>query len=398
MQWKKILSVVLSGVLFAGALAGCSGGGNTTTDTEPSAEASADADSGDAPEETADSDNAAEETAPEEDSADGEMALDDEKVLNIFTWAGYIPDDIIADWEAETGVKINYSNFDTNENMLAKLQASGGAEYDLVIASDYIISTAVKEKLVQPLDKEAIPHYANLNSSFLSKFYDSNNEYTVPYGPGGPLIIYDSELVDVDIQGFEQLWDAKLADSLVTMGNMRVLIGSVLLANGYSMNSTNPDELEVAREQLMALKPNIVALNDDNPQSMMISGEAAVGYIYTSQIVEALAARPDLKLVYPKEGIGFGIDAMFIPSKAPHPKNANAFLNFILDGQRSAQIYEQIGYICPNDAAQEFLSEDYKANPAYNIPAELVDKAEFIEDIPADALAEYDRIWTEFRQ
>lgn len=396
MIWKKTLSILLSCTLFAGVLGGC----GAPQQAEPSASPEASQDAAPEPEQETPEEEAP--NAPEDAETAQEPAtesdLDEEKVLNIFTWDGYIPLDIIAEWEESTGVKINYSNFTSNEDMLTKLQANGGSEYDIVLASDYIIATAAAEGLLQELNKEQLSNYGNLNPSFLSKFYDPENKYTIPYGPGGPLLIYDPAVVDTDIQGFADLWNPALEDSVIMMSNMRVVIGTVLLANGYSMNSTDPAELAVAREKLLALKPNIYGLDDNNPQGALVSGEVPVGYTYTSQLVAALADQPDLQLVYPKEGIGFGIDAMFIPVNAPHANNANAFLNFILDGERSARIYEEIGYICPNAAATEFLSEEYKSNPALNIPDEMVAKAEFIEPLPNEALAEYDRIWTEFQQ
>lgn len=387
MTMKRTLSALFASVLVAGMLAGCGGG---STETSPSADASAESS------QSSESEATSEEASPSAEADAQEASSSEEKVLNIFTWATYIPDDVIADFEADTGIKINYSNFDTNENMLAKLSASGGADYDIVLASDYIISMAIDENLAQPLNKEAIPNYANLDEAYLSKFYDPNNEYTVPYGPGSPLLIYDPALVDTTIEGYSDLWNADLASSIVMLDNPRVVIGTVLMANGYSMNSTDTEELNIASGKLMELKPNIAALDGDNPQAKLASGEASVGYVFTSQIVSALAERPDLEVVYPKEGVGFGIDAMFIPAKAPHPENANIFLNYILDAERAAHISEAIGYLCPNKAAQEYLSEEYKSNPAYNIPSEMIAKAEFIEVIPAEAQLEYDRIWTEF--
>lgn len=322
----------------------------------------------------------------------------EEQVLNIYTWATYFPDDVIADFEKETGIKINYTNFDTNENMLLKLQASGGGEYDIVLASDYIIDIAVKEGLVGELPVDQISNFGNINPAYQGQYYDPDNKYTVPYSAGMPLIIYDPAKVTVPIDGYGSLWNPELSDSIVMMDDARNVIGMTLRSLGYSMNTTDSTELAEANAKLMELQPNVRALNYDNPQSLLISGEASVGYIFTSQIVATLADRPDMAVAYPKEGLGFGIDSIFVPVKAPHSGNAAKFIDFILDGERGAHISEAIGYICCNQAAEPFLSEGYLANPAFNVPQAALENNEMIQDIGAEATEEYNKIWLGFKQ
>ena len=359
MKIKKFLALALSSVLLVGSLVGCSSAGNDTSST----------------------------------TADGE-----EKVLNIYTWATYFPDDVITAFEEETGIQVNYTNFDTNENMLLKLEATKGGEYDIVLASDYIIDIAIKNNLVGELPKDEIPNFGNINPAYQNQYYDPDNKYTVPYSAGIPLIIYDPMKVSVNIDGYSSLWNPALADSIVMMDDPRNVIGMTLRSLGYSLNSTDSAELEEANAKLSELKPNIRALNYDNPQSLLISGEATVGYVFTSQIVATLADRPDMEVVYPKEGLGFGIDSIFVPVAAPHPSNAATFINFILEAERGAAISEAIGYICCNQAAESYLSEDYKDNPAYNIPQEALENSEMVQDIGAEATEEYNNIWLAFKQ
>ena len=272
-----------------------------------------------------------------------------------------------------------------------KLQAGG--EYDLVLASDYIIDMARKENLLLKLDKSKIPNFSNINPAFQSKFYDEQNEYTVPYSAGIPLIIYNPDLVgDVEIKGYEDLWNPAFADSLVLMDDARNVIGITLKTMGKSLNETDPEVLELAKEKLLSLKPNIRALDYNNPQNLMISGETSVGYIFTSQVITVLNEMPNFQVVFPEEGLGFGIDSCFIPAAAPHPDNAHAFLDFILDGERSAHITDQIYYISCNSAATPYLS-----NQALVIPEEAIEGAEFIQDI-GEAADLYPQIWTEFKQ
>ncbi len=314
-----------------------------------------------------------------------------DQVLNIFTWADYFPDDILEEFTEQTGIKVNYSTFESNEEMLMKLESTEGGDYDIVLASDYIIDIARKENLIDKLDTSKIPNFGNINPAFQSKFYDETNEYTVPYAAGIPLIIYNPDMVDIEINGFEDLWNPALADSIVLMDDARNVIGLTLKSMGESMNTTDEAILEQAKEKLFALKPNIRALDYSTPYNKILDGEVSVGYMFTSQVITALNENPNLQVVYPEEGLGFGIDSCFVPVNAPHKDNAHTFLNFILDGERSARISEQTMYINCNSAATPYIT-----NQALVIPDEAIESAEFIQDV-GDATQLYTDIWTEFK-
>lgn len=319
----------------------------------------------------------------------------EEKVLNIFTWDGYFPQDVIDGFTAQTGIKINFSNFETNEEMLTKLEATNGGDYDLVVASDYIIDIARKKGgLLMELDRSKLPNFANLDENYLNKYFDPDNKYTIPYGPGTPLIVYDPAKVPFEITGYADLWRPELADSIAAIDDGRNMIGITLKTMGKSLNETDPAVLEEASKKLMELKPNIRMLTYNNIQDAIIGGEASVGYMFTSQVAIAMDTRPDLKVCYPKEGMGFGIDSLFISATAPHSDNAHQFINYILDGEVGAKVSSQVYYLCPNKASVPFLPESFKNNPAFNTPLE---GTEFIMDI-GEATAIYDKIWTEFKQ
>ncbi|GHU67241.1 hypothetical protein FACS1894184_06720 [Clostridia bacterium] len=326
------------------------------------------------------------------------LAAAEEPVLNIFTWELYIDyDTVIAPFEQATGIHVNYTNFTSNEEMLAKLEAVNGGEYDIVLASDYALDILRNQSLLLTLDKAQIPNFVNIDPGYQGQYFDPNDEYTVPYAAGTPLIVYDERYVDVDITGYDSLWDPSLADSIVIMDDARNVVGITLKTLGQSFNVQDADILAQAKEKLLKLKPNIRALNYDTPHNLMISGEATVGYMFTPQIIWAMSENPNLKLVYPKEGIGFGIDALVIPVNAPHPGNAHAFLNFALQPEIGAAIFEVQNYLNCNQAAAPYLSEDYKDNPVLFVPAELLKDAEYIEDV-GDATPIFDEIWTAFKQ
>lgn len=321
-----------------------------------------------------------------------------EDELVIFTWANYLPQDMLDRFTEETGIRVNYTYFTSNDEMLAKLQAVNGGDYDLILASDYAIDIARKEGLLQKLNLDDIPNFKDIDPAFQSKFYDETNEYTVPFSAGTPLIVYDPAKVDIDIDGYNDLWDPSLRDSLVVIDDARVMIGITLMSMGHPMNTTDEAVLQQAADKLMQLRPNIRAFDYDTPYEKMISGETAVGFMFTPQANWAVTERPDLQVVYPEEGLGFGIDSFFIPSNAPHADNASRFLNFILQGDVSAELSEFSQYMNCVTTAKEYLSEEYLNNKVLYVPSELLTDAQFVEDVGSAAQEIYNNIWTAFKQ
>lgn len=320
-----------------------------------------------------------------------------ERTLNLFTWAGMFPDEVISGFEKETGIEVNYVNFDYDETMLAKLQAAEGGDYDLIIADDYIIEVAIAEGLVQKLDFDKIPSAKNVNPLYQSQFYDPANEYTLPYGAGVQTIVYNPANIELDIKGYGDLWDASLADKLGIISNYRVINGMALKTMGESYNVTDTAKIAKAGEKLVELAPNIRLIKDDNIQDDLLSGEIDAAIMYTSQVTIAKMTNPELKVVFPEEGIGFGIMAMFIPSKAPDSDAAHEFIEYILDPEISAKCAEYIGYYCTNAAADSHISEEFRN--FLTLPAEFTaDKMEMIGNITAEADEAHLAAFTAFRE
>ncbi len=300
------------------------------------------------------------------------------------------PQEILDGFEKETGIKVVYSNFDTDETMLEKLSQAKGGDYDVVIADDYIIEKAVEQKLVKTLDKEKIKNFDNINPLFQGQFYDENNEYTVPYGSGIPLIVYDPSQVDIEIKGYSDLWDPSLEDSIALVANYRVICGITQLSMGESMNEENPEVIAKTGERLKELAPNVRMIQDDNTQNALLNGEASVGFLYTSQVTAALAENPDLKVVYPQEGLGFGIMNMFIPENAPSEDAAYKFIDYILEPENAAECFNYIGYYSTNKAADEMV------NPNLVVPDDVT-KGEIVQNVSTEAEEAYSKAWTEFK-
>lgn len=318
----------------------------------------------------------------------------DKGELNLYTWSGMYPQEVLDGFEEETGIRINYSNFDYDEDMLAKLEETQGGDYDLVIADDYIIEMVIAEGLSQKLDPSKLENYGNLNPVFMSQFYDPDNEYTIPFAAGIPLILYDPSLTDVEIKSYADLWNPALEDNVALLGNYRVINGITLKTLGESFNTDDLEVIQKAGDKLLELAPNVRVINDSNAQDFILSGEVAAGFFYTSQIIAAKMANPDLQIVYPEEGLGFGIMACFIPSKAPNADAAYAFMDYINRPEIAAKCYEYVGYYSANKAAEEYISEEMKE---FLVLPDDATKGEVIQNISAEADELHSEIWNQFR-
>lgn len=315
--------------------------------------------------------------------------------LTLYTWEAMFSQDVLDGFTEKTGIKVNYVNFDTDETMLAKLEAAEGGDYDVIIADDYIIETAIAEGLVAELDMEKLPSIGNVNPVYQSQFYDPENKYTVPYGSGVQTIVYDPSVIDMNITGYADLWSEELKDSIGVTSNYRVMNGMALKIAGESYNTNDVAAIEKAGEKMLELAPNIRLIKDDNIQDDLLSGEIGAAVMYTSQVTIAMLANPELKVVYPEEGIGFGVMGMFIPSKAPNSDAAHQFIEYILDPEVAAECFEYIGYYCTNSAAEEYINEDYRS--FLTLPEDFTDNTEMIGNISADAAEAHAKIWTEFK-
>ena len=322
----------------------------------------------------------------------------DEAVLNIFSWEGYIDySTVIAPFEEETGIKVNYATFASNEEMLQKLTAVNGGDYDVILASDYILNAAREAGLMQKLDKAIVANYDNLDVRFTGQYFDPDSEYVVPYMSGIPLIVYDPSVVEKEIKGFNDLWDPSLADSLGLIDDARVTIGMVLLSMGQSMNTTDEAVLAEAAAKLEQLKENIHILEYENIHNYLVGGDISVAYTFTPFVAMALDANPDLKVVWPEEGLGYGIDGCFIPVNAPHAKNANMFLEYLLRPEVAAVCAEWQYYCSPNAAALEVIGDWFKARSEFMGLYERMDDAEFVLNLSPENEQKFQDIWTTFK-
>jgi spermidine/putrescine-binding protein len=324
-------------------------------------------------------------------------SCDNKPRLVLYTWSDMFPQEILSGFEKETGIRVQYVNFDENETMYARLKADRRGSYDLIIADDYMVENIVLEGLARKLDRSRLSNYNNINPLYQKQFYDPADEYTIPYGAGVQTIVYDPQLTGIPIRGYIDLWNPALVQKVGLIGNFRVINGMALKVLGQSYNTNDLSIIHTAGEFLKTLAPNVRLIRDDKLEDELVSGEVAVAVMYTSQVTMAKLERPDLEVVYPPEGIGFGIMAAFIPPNAPNADAAYAFLNYILDAENGARCFEYLGYYSTFSASDRFIAARYR--DFLTLPENFMDfgSMEMIQNIHPDAEFLHNRIWTEFK-
>lgn len=320
--------------------------------------------------------------------------------INVFNVGDYIDEDLIGKFEKETGIKVNYDVYDTNETMYEKVKNNPG-QYDIVVPSDYMIERMIKEDLLETIDYSNIPNYENIDSSYKNLSYDPENKYSVPYMWGTIGILYDADKVQGDITSWADLWDLKYKDNIFMFDSLRDTLAIGLKKSGFSMNSTNIDELQKAKAELIkqldknGLNTKLVG---DEGKQLMISGERAIDTAWSGDAIYIMNEAPDtnFKYVIPKEGSNKWFDGMCIPKGAPNKAGAEAFINFLNNPENAKQNVEYIGYSTPNKAAFDLLDEKTKSNPAAYPSKEDLDRCEVFTDL-GDKVKLYGDIWTEIK-
>ena len=316
-------------------------------------------------------------------------------VLTLYTWMGMFPEEILEAYTRETGTEINYVSFDTDEAMLAKLEAAEGGDYDLVIADDYIVETVIQEGLAQKLDISKLENYASLNPVFMSEYYDPENEYTVPYGAGIMEFAYYPEKTGFAIKAYEDLWNPALEGRVGIIANPRVIIGMALKCLGYSFNTTDEAQIREAGELLYKLAPNIRLIKDDYINDDLLSGEIDAAFCYTSNATIAKLTDPAVEIALPAEGLGYGVMPMFIPAKAPNAEAAYQFIDFINRPENAALCFEYLGYYCTNADAEALISDEIRS--MVTLPENTTNDREMIENIPGEIYDVHEEIWNTFK-
>lgn len=318
--------------------------------------------------------------------------------LNLYVWTEYIPDSVISDFEDETGIKVNMSTFSSNEDMLAKVKSESEGAFDVIQPSDYMIEQMIAQDMLEKIDTEKLTNLSNIGEAYLNPSYDPTGEYSVPYMGGVAAIAVNTDKISTEVTKYADLFTEDFKNSLVVLDDFRAVIGMSARSLGYSMNETDTAKLDEIKAQTLSLKDNVKLYDSDSPKSALISGDCAAGYCWNAEIALAMDENPSIEIVYPEEGAYLFMDNWVIPKGAKNVEAATEFINYMLKAETAQAVSEEFPYLQPNDAAVELLGEDYVNNLAKNVPADVIEKGEYIQNLDTDTLAIYDGIWTELKK
>lgn len=318
--------------------------------------------------------------------------------LNIYAWSGIIPDNIVQQFEKETGIKVNFSTYDNNEIMYAKLKANKNIGYDIIEPSSYYVDRMRKQNMLTPLDKTKLVHFPELNKELLNHPFDPKNEFSIPFIWGTTGIFLNKEYYSAkNIKKWATLWDKQYQNQLMLLDDPREVFSMALLALGYSVNDTDPEHIKQAYVKLQALMPNIKLFNSDAVLSVLIDEDATLGMAWNGDLFKASRENPDLQFIFPEDGFVIWIDNFAIPKRAPHLENAYQFLNFITRPDIAEKIALYNNYPTASVTAQKRLPAAIRNNPMVYPSHEVLQRGQYQTDLSDAALALYERYWEQLK-
>ncbi|OGF27220.1 hypothetical protein A2331_03555 [Candidatus Falkowbacteria bacterium RIFOXYB2_FULL_34_18] len=318
-----------------------------------------------------------------------------EKELNIYNWEDYLGETTIADFEKEFGVKVNLFTFEDEDFMLSDVQVNPD-KYDLIIASDGLIYNMSELKLLSKINKNDIPNLKNIEDKFLNLWYDSENNYSVPYLWGTTGIIFNTKYIPEDTDSWSILFNEQYKGKIAMLNNNEEVIGAALKYLNYPFMAKSIEQLEEAKliaekqKDIISGYEDVVAI-----RSEMIDEKLWVAQIYSGEALYAMNENKNLKYIIPREGAEVWIDNLAIPSEAKNKETAEKFINFILRPDISADIANYLWYANTNDAAREFTNAEILEDEALYPPQDILEKLEYLK--PNKFNNEYNKIWSQLQ-
>lgn len=344
-------------------------------------------------------------TNPQDGTQGSSQGSGEDVTLNVYNWGQYISEgddgslDVIQAFEDKyPNIHVNYTTYDSNETMYAKLK-TGGISVDVIIPSDYMIARLIAEDMLLPLNFDNIPNYQYIDEAYRNTAYDPENQYSVPYTWGTVGIIYNTKYVDpADVTGWELLWNEKYAGKILMFGNSRDAFGIAELLLGYDLNTTDKTELDAAAEKLKEQRPLVQQYVMDEIFNAMQNEEAWVATYYAGDYLTMKEENPDLAFYRPEDqGFNFFLDAMCIPSCAQNKEAAELFINFLCDPEIAGQNMDFLGYGVPEEAAKAYMDPEVVADPIAYPDGTVLSKGQIFANLPTDTLQYMEELWLKAR-
>lgn len=321
-----------------------------------------------------------------------------ENVVRVYNWGDYIDEEVISMFEEETGIKVIYDTFETNEEMYPKV-AAGGVDYDVICPSDYMIEKMLENNLLQEINYDNVPNASYIQQITLDMAtdYDPDNKYSVPYTYGTLGIIYNTSLIADEITSWSDLWNEDYSGEILMYNSPRDLFTAPLMMLGYSINTTDENELREATDLLLEQKPMVQRYVMDQIKDSLISESSAIAMAYSGEVLALQEQNENLQYVIPEEGTNYFIDAWVIPTCAENKENAEAWINFLNRPDIAYMNFEYITYATPNTGAQELMDESLKDNPALFPSDEIIANCEVFHTLGDEGDQLYSNLWMEIK-
>jgi len=318
--------------------------------------------------------------------------------LNVYNWADYIPKHIIHKFERETGIRVNYAEYDNNETMYAKLRTNPQNGYDVVVPSSYFIERMTQQDMLHTIDFSKIPNSQHLNPLLMHGGYDPKNQHSLPivFGTTG-IMVNDLYYDPRKITGWSDFWKPEFKNELMILNDVREVFAVSLRSLGMSVNARDPEEIRKAYLHLKELVPNIKLFDPGAGVSIYTDEDAWIGMIYSGAAYSAMQENAHLHYIYPKEGAGLWVDCYAIPKNAPHLENAYKFINYMLRPDINVEIIKASGYSSANLKAMQSLPPELRDNKVLNPDQSLLQGAESIQDVGGKAKGTYEHYWQLFK-
>lgn len=326
----------------------------------------------------------------------------DNVTLNVYNWGLYISDgsddsvNVLSAFEDLTGIKVNYTTFDSNESLYAKMK-SGGASYDVIFPSEYMVGKMAAEGMLAELNYDNIPNIANVGEDYLGWEFDPDNRWSVPYMWGTTVLIYNTTMVEEAPTSWDALWDVRYANNVLMFNNSRDAYAIAAKRKGLSLNPASVEEVNTVMEDLKAQKSVVQAYVMDEIFDKMEGGEAALAPYYAGDALIMIDENPDLAVVHPEEGVNFFVDNMCVPANAKHKEAAEMFINYLCEPSVGLANCDYIGYSTPLTEVWEKLDDDLKYSEVAYPGKEVMDKAEVFITLPEEVNAALDAQWSEMK-
>ena len=327
-------------------------------------------------------------------SPDGHFS-ESRPVLHYFTWSDYVGPELIQEFEQREGVKVVIDTFSSNEELLAKLQ-SGATGYDVAVPSDFMVAIMIQQGLLSELDGQALPNASLLEPHLQALPFDPERRYSVPYLWGSVGIGYDSAVIPTPPDSWAILWDPRYKGRISMLNDQREVFGAVLRSMGQSMNSTDPQAIESAKERLLQQKPLVKIYTSDHYDQLLASGEVVLAHAWGGPVARAMVERPSIRYVVPKEGATLWADCLVVLRTAPHKQLAMRFINYLMEPAVAARTSERLRFASASRKARELVSASTRENPAVYPPLDQLDRLEWMKDV-GRGVRLYDRAWTELK-